>query len=80
MNKEFERELKSLLKKHRIGLQLYCYDMVATLAYDDEDSSDNIICEQEESKYACTVVNDYLDIKPCSKNSSMETRSNTNPP
>ena len=62
MNKEFEQELKVLLEKHRIELKLYCYDMTAIIAYNDSESVDNVICEQEESKHDFSVINNYLDL------------------
>jgi len=60
MNKQFERELKELLDRHQVKLELHCYDLTAMITYDDEDSVNNFICEQGESMHECTVVNDCL--------------------
>jgi len=62
MNKQFEKELKELLEKHKIKMTISCYDMTAIIAYNDSESVDNVICEQGESKHEYLIINDYLDI------------------
>jgi hypothetical protein len=59
--KKFKKELLDVLNKYDVKLTLSCWDLYASLSYDDKDSTDNEICSCLEDRFDCVVINKFLE-------------------